>query len=149
VEVVVDTRGAPAPDEEVASLRRQLEQDSDFAAKRATIEEGGGLVIASVPLNTEGSSEEASAAIDRLRQEYVPQAFGDASDRVLVGGLPAENRDFFALIGNWLPIVIAFGLALSLVLLTLAFRSIVVSLTAIAVNLLSVGGAYGLLTSRG
>jgi putative drug exporter of the RND superfamily len=145
VEVVVDTRGAPALDEELASLRRQLEQDSDFAAETATVEQGGDLVISSVPLNAEGSSEEASAAIDRLRDEYVPEAFGDASDRVLVGGLPAENRDYFALIGNWLPIVIAFVLALTVVLLTLAFRSIVVSLTAIAVNLLSVGAAYGLL----
>jgi RND superfamily putative drug exporter len=145
VEVVVDTQGAPAPDEELASLRDQLEQDSDFAAERATIEEGGDLVIASVPLNAEGSSEPASAAIDRIRDDYVAQAFGDASDRVLVGGLPAENRDYFALIGTWLPIVIAFVLALTLVLLTLAFRSIVVALTAIAVNLLSVGAAYGLL----
>jgi putative drug exporter of the RND superfamily len=145
VEVVIDSRGAPAPDEELAGLRRQLEQDRDFAAESTTIEEGGGLLIASVPLNAEGSSEEASAAIDRLRGEYVPQAFGDAADRVLVGGLPAENRDFFALIGNWLPIVIVFVLALTLVLLTLAFRSIVVALTSIAVNLLSVGAAYGLL----
>ena len=145
VEVVVDTRGAPATDKKLASLQDQLEEDPDFASKGATIEEGGGLVVASVPLNAEGSSEEASAAIDTLRQEYVPQAFGDASDRVLVGGLPAENRDYFALIGNWLPIVIAFVLALSFVLLTLAFRSIVVPLTAIAVNLLSVGAAYGLL----
>ena len=96
-------------------------------------------------LTAEGSSEEASAAIDRLRDNYVPQAFGDAADRVLVGGLPAENRDFFALIGNWLPIVIVFVLVLTLILLTLAFRSIVVSLTAVAVNLLSVGAAYGLL----
>jgi RND superfamily putative drug exporter len=145
VEVVVDTGGTPAPDEELARLRALLEQDSDFAADRATIEEGGNLVIASVPLNAEGSSEEASAAIDTVRQEYVRQAFGDASDRVLVGGLPAENRDYFALIGNWLPIVIAFVLALTFVLLTLAFRSIVVSLTAIAVNLISVGAAYGIL----
>jgi putative drug exporter of the RND superfamily len=145
VEVVVDTRGAPAPEAELASLRDQLEQDSDFAAESATFEEGGGLAIASVPLNAEGSSEEASAAIDRIRDQYVPQAFGDASDLVLVGGLPSENRDYFALIGTWLPIVIAFVLALTLVLLTLAFRSIVVSLTAIAVNLLSVGAAYGLL----
>jgi putative drug exporter of the RND superfamily len=145
VEVVVDTRGAPALDEELASLRGQLERDSDFAAERATTEEGGDLVIASVPLTVEGSSEEASAAIDRIRDDYVAQAFGDASDRVLVGGLPAENRDYFALIGTWLPIVIAFVLALTLVLLTLGFRSIVISLTAIAVNLLSVGAAYGLL----
>jgi uncharacterized membrane protein YdfJ with MMPL/SSD domain len=145
VEVVVDTRDAPAADERIADLRSQLEQDSGFAVDRATIEEGGGLVIASVPLTVEGSSEEGSAAIDRLREEYVPQAFGDVSDRVLVGGLPAENRDFFALIDRWLPIVITFVLALTFVLLTLAFRSIVVSLTAVAVNLLSVGAAYGLL----
>ena len=145
VEVVVNTRGATALDEEVAGLRSQLEQDSDFAAERTAIEEGGDLVVASVPLNAEGSSEEASAAVDRLREDYVPEAFGDAANRVFVGGLPAENRDFFALIGNWLPIVIAFVLALTLVLLTLAFRSIVVALTAIAVNLLSVGAAYGLL----
>jgi uncharacterized membrane protein YdfJ with MMPL/SSD domain len=98
-----------------------------------------------VPLNTEANSEDASAAIDRLCDEYVPEAFGDAGDRVLVGGAPAEVRYYFALVGNWLPIVIAFVLALTFVLLMLAFRSIVVPLTAIAVNLLSVGAAYGLL----
>ena len=145
VEVVVDTRGAAAPDEQLTSLRDQLEQDPDFAAERAALEQGGDLMIASVPLTTEGSSEEASEAIDRIRDDYVPQAFGDSSDQVLVGGLPAENRDYFALIGTWLPIVIAFVLALTIVLLTLGFRSIVISLTAIAVNLLSVGAAYGLL----
>jgi putative drug exporter of the RND superfamily len=145
VEVVVNTRAAPQANDGVPDLRSQLEQDSEFATDSAALEQGGDLVIASVPLSVEGSSEEASAAVDRLRDEYIPQAFGDSSDAVLVGGLPSENRDFFALIGNWLPIVIAFVLALTLILLTLAFRSIVVALTAIAVNLLSVGAAYGLL----
>src|ERR687891_350393 len=56
VEVVVDTSGAPAPDEELATLRGQLEQDPDVAAESVVIEEGGDLVIASVPLNAEGSS---------------------------------------------------------------------------------------------
>jgi uncharacterized membrane protein YdfJ with MMPL/SSD domain len=145
VEIVVDNQGAPAPDRELASLRGELAKDSDFASERATVEQGGGLVIDSVPLTTVGSSEEASAAVDRLRDEYVARSFGDASHRVLVGGSPAEDADYFALIGNWLPIVIAVVLALTFVLLTLAFRSIVISLTAIAVNLLSVGAAYGLL----
>ena len=145
VEVVIDTRAAPQAEDNVPALESRLEHDSEFAADSATLEEGGGLVILSVPLSVEGSSEEASAAVDRLRDEYVPQAFGDSSDAVLVGGLPSENRDFFTLIGNWLPIVIAFVLALTLILLTLAFRSITVALTAIAVNLLSVGAAYGLL----
>jgi RND superfamily putative drug exporter len=145
VEIVLDTREVPAAEEQLASLRSQLEEDSDFAARSTFVEEGADVAVASVALNAEGSSEEASAAIDRLRDEYVPQAFGDSADQVLVGGLPAENRDFFALIGDWLPIVIAFVLVLTLVLLTLAFRSIVIALTAIAVNLLSVGAAYGIL----
>src|SRR4029079_16709468 len=87
----------------------------------------------------------ASAAIDRLRDDYVPRAFGATAGRVHVGGTPAEARDSFAVDGGCLPIVIAFVLALTLVLLTLAFRSIVIPLTAIAVNLLSVGAAYAIL----
>jgi putative drug exporter of the RND superfamily len=145
VEIVVDPQDAPAPDAQIAALQGRLESDSDFAVESTVVEQGEELTIISVALNSEGSSEAASAAIDRLREDYVPQAFGDAADRVLVGGLPAENRDFFALIGDWLPIVIAFVLALTLVLLTLAFRSIVIALTAIAVNLISVAAAYGLL----
>jgi putative drug exporter of the RND superfamily len=145
VEIVVDTRDAPAPGPELERLRAQLEADAGFAVERGGLEEGSGLIVASVPLTAEEMSEEATEAVDRLRDEYVPQAFGDDADRVVVGGDPAERRDYFALIGEWLPIVIAFVLALSFVLLTLAFRSIVVPLTAILVNLLSVGAAYGLL----
>ncbi len=145
VEIVVDSRRAPEPGPGLARLRAQLEADADFAIRRGSVEERAGLIVASVPLTVEEVSEEATEAVDRLRGEYVPQAFGDDADTVLVGGDPAERRDYFALIGDWLPIVIAFVLALSFVLLTLAFRSIVVPLTAILVNLLSVGAAYGLL----
>ena len=98
-----------------------------------------------MPLTVEPSSQRASAAVDRLRDDYVPAAFGATADRVLVGGAPAEARDSFAVDAGWLPIVIAFVLTLSFVLLTLAFRSIAIPLTAIAVNLLSVGAAYGIL----
>ena len=101
--------------------------------------------MASLPLSVEPTSERASAAIDRLRDDYVPRAFGAAADGVFVGGAPAEARDNFAVNSTWLPIVIAFVLALSFVLLLLAFRSIAIPLTAIAVNLLSVGAAYGIL----
>jgi RND superfamily putative drug exporter len=98
-----------------------------------------------VPLTIDPSGEDASAAVERLRDDYVPRAFGTAAADVKVGGGPAEATDSYAVDRNWLPIVIAFVLLLSLVLLTLAFRSIVVALTSIAVNLLSVGAAYGIL----
>jgi RND superfamily putative drug exporter len=127
------------------NLRAKLAGDRDFAASAWRVEKGPNITVASVPLNAEPSSASASDAIDRLRDDYVPAAFGANADEVLVGGGPAEARDSFAVSATWLPIVIAFVLALTVVLLTLAFRSIVIPLTAIAVNLLSVGAAYGIL----
>ncbi len=64
---------------------------------------------------------------------------------MLVTGDTAENLDYFAIIGRWLPLVFVLVLGLSLVLLVLAFRTIVVPAVAILLNLLSVGAAYGLL----
>ena len=60
-------------------------------------------------------------------------------------GDTAFNKDFFDLVDTWTPIVFVFVLALSFLLLMLAFRSIVVPIKAILMNLLSVGAAYGLL----
>jgi RND superfamily putative drug exporter len=144
VEIVVD--GAPA-DGALNALRGELAKDRDFAADALALETGPDITVASVPLTVEPSSERASAAVDRLRDDYVPRAFGAAADRVYVGGEPAEARDSFAVDGGWLPIVIAFVLTLSFVLLTLAFRSITIAATAIAVNLLSVAAAYGILVA--
>ncbi len=60
-------------------------------------------------------------------------------------GETAEGIDYFDLMEKWMPIVFAFVLGLSFVLLMVAFRSIVVPIKAILLNLLSVGAAYGLL----
>lgn len=145
VNVVVD--GPPADPRvvrSVAALRARLADDDAFAAAATTTRRGRDVTVLSVPQTSEPSSEEASAAIDRLRAA-VAEVFAGTGANVLVGGGPAENRDYFAMVSANLPLVIAFVLGLSFVLLTLAFRSIVVPLTAIAVNLLSVGAAYGLL----
>jgi len=146
VNVVVDGSATdPGVERGLTRLRAQLATDRDFAARAVSLQRGPRIVVASVPLTVEPSSARASAAVDRLRDDYVPAAFGATADRVLVGGAPAEARDSFAVDAGWLPIVIAFVLTLSFVLLTLAFRSIAIPLTAIAVNLLSVGAAYGIL----
>jgi RND superfamily putative drug exporter len=146
VNIVVDgSPRDPGVQQGLTRLRARLAGDRDFAPRVLSVESGPRVAVASVPLTVEPSSERASAAIDRLRDDYVPAAFGASADRVLVGGTPAEARDSFAVDGGWLPIVIAFVLTLSFVLLTLAFRSIAIPLTAIAVNLLSVGAAYGIL----
>jgi RND superfamily putative drug exporter len=146
VTIVVDgARNDPGVKQGLTRLRARLAADRDFAARALSLQSGPRIAVASVPLTFEPSSERGSAAVDRLRDDYVPAAFGAAADRVLVGGTPAEAHDSFAVNRGWLPIVIAFVLTLSFVLLTLAFRSIAIPLTAIAVNLLSVGAAYGIL----
>jgi uncharacterized membrane protein YdfJ with MMPL/SSD domain len=126
-------------------LRARLAGDRDFAAGAFTLETGPRVTVGALPLAVEPTSGRASAAVDRLRGEHVPSAFGARADRVFVGGAPAEAQDAFAVSRDWLPIVIALVLAASFVLLTLAFRSIAIPLTAIVVNLLSVGAAYGIL----
>jgi putative drug exporter of the RND superfamily len=146
VQIVVDgPETVLATQQGLTRLRKQLAADRDFAAGALTVETGARLTVASLPLSVEPTSERASAAIDRLRDDYVPRAFGASAKRVFVGGEPAEARDTFAVNTRWLPIVIAFVLSLSFVLLLLAFRSIAIPLTAIGVNLLSVGAAYGIL----
>jgi RND superfamily putative drug exporter len=75
----------------------------------------------------------------------IPEAFEGTDAEVLVGGDTAYNKDFFDLTDTYTPIVFIFVLGLSFLLLTVVFRSIVVPVKAIIMNLLSVGAAYGLL----
>jgi RND superfamily putative drug exporter len=98
----------------------------------------GLAVIEAVPAG-DSRDERALEAVRQLREEEIRGA------RVLVTGETAEALDYFALTDRWLPILIAFVLGLSFILLTVAFRSIVVPLKAILLNLLSVGAAYGVL----
>ncbi len=78
----------------------------------------------------------------------VPAAFGGVEGvEVLVNGSTALNADFFDLVARYTPIVIGFVLSLSFILLLMVFRSIVVPLKAILMNLLSVGAAYGVVVA--
>jgi uncharacterized membrane protein YdfJ with MMPL/SSD domain len=83
--------------------------------------------------------------VQRLRSDVAPSVFAGLDAKVLVTGETAEVIDYRKLTDRWLPIVFAFVLALSFVLLTVAFRTIVLPAVAIALNLLSVSAAYGLM----
>jgi uncharacterized membrane protein YdfJ with MMPL/SSD domain len=125
-------------------LRRDLDGRSRFGS--ATLEENdaGDLAVVSVPVGADAQSAEALGAVRELREELIPAAFSGVDAEVLVTGDTAENLDYFAIIGFWLPLVFVFVLGLSFILLVLAFRTIVVPVVAILLNLLSVGAAYGL-----
>jgi RND superfamily putative drug exporter len=105
----------------------------------------GEMAVININLPTDPDSQVARDAVTRLRDSVVPQSFNGSSANVYVSGDPAFNYDFRSLISTWTPIVFAFVLLLSFILLTLAFRSIVVPIKAILMNLLGVGAAYGIL----
>jgi RND superfamily putative drug exporter len=88
----------------------------------------------------------AVAAVRDLRANVIPSIFRGSGANVYVGGVTAENVDYFDAVTNPTPYVLLFVLGLSFILLTVAFRSIMVSLVSVLLNLLSVGAAYGLLT---
>jgi RND superfamily putative drug exporter len=80
-----------------------------------------------------------------MRAEYIPQALGDSPVLVLVTGDTAFMVDFNQTTDDYTPFIFAYVLALSFIILILAFRSIVIPTTAIIMNMLSVGAAYGLI----
>jgi RND superfamily putative drug exporter len=78
-----------------------------------------------------------------LRADVIPTATGGAADQVHVGGATATAIDSSSNIAERIPLLIVGVVALSMLLLLLAFRSIAIPVTAAVMNLLSVGAAYG------
>jgi RND superfamily putative drug exporter len=102
----------------------------------------------SIPLVGSGTDARSELALALLRRKLVPETIGRvAGTETAVGGLTASSKDFNDVLNRHLPIVFAFVLGFAFLLLLSAFRSIVVAVKAIALNLLSVAAAYGLLVA--
>jgi len=104
--------------------------------------------VAVVALSVQGSGTDAASdrSLDVLRSDVVPATVGKLPNAdIAVNGLTAGSKDFIAVTTSHLPIVFAFVLGLAFILLLVTFRSIVVPIKAIILNLLSVGSAYGVL----
>ena len=146
VEIVIDgDAAAPAVQSGIERLREGLAGEDLLGRAELETNGTGDLTVLTVPIRGDPLGQEAVDVVRELRSEDVPQAFPDPGVNVLVTGDTAESIDESDTMGDWLPIVFSFVLGLSFVLLTVAFRSLVVAAKAIAVNLLSVGAAYGLL----
>ena len=144
--VVIDGPvNTPQVQEGVERLESILAGDPSFGAPTYETNAAGDLALVEVPVAGDPNSNQAEDAVQRLRSEYVPQAFAGVPARVLVGGDIAANLDGFDMLERYTPIVFAFVLGLSFILLLVVFRSIVVPIKAVIMNLLSVGAAYGLL----
>lgn len=131
----------------IAELRRRAESDPAVAGP-VTVETSAGGTVAAIDVPTVGSGSDATAtaAVERVRETLVPGAFaGVPGTEVNVTGAAAQSKDFNELLAQRLPLVFAFVLGLAFLLMLVTFRSIVVPIKAILLNLLSVGAAYGVL----
>ena len=126
----------------IKRLRGELRSDHAFG--RSDLRFAPGVAAIGVVVAGDKTGPRALDAVRHLRSTLIPEAFGGTDARVVVGGDTADNVDFIDAMNSWLPIVFAFVLGLSFVLLTVVFRSIVIAGTSIVLNLLSVGAAYGL-----
>ncbi|MQY16391.1 Membrane protein YdfJ [Streptomyces sp. RB5] len=117
------------------------------AVAPAPVPEGARLTVVTVVPTTSPQSKATDELIDRLRDSVIPEAEQGSTLRVSVGGATAINKDFAAVISDKLPLFIGVIIALGFVLLLLAFRSLVVPLTAALMNLLAATAAFGMLVA--
>ncbi len=104
------------------------------------------VAVVSIPMDGTGTDATSEAALAALRTDVIPATVGEVDGvRADVTGMTAGSKDFNDSMTAHLPVVFAFVLGLAFLLLLVTFRSVVVPLKAIVLNLLSVGAAYGVL----
>jgi uncharacterized membrane protein YdfJ with MMPL/SSD domain len=143
--VVAESASQPAAKQALGQLRTRLAADPRFGGGEIERSPDGGVALLTVPVRGDPAGDDAVGAVRDLRSTIVPATFADTNTHVLVGGTTSEDIDYFDSVIGPAPWVIALVLALTLVFLTVVFRSLVVAGTAVMLNLLSVGAAYGLL----
>ena len=122
---------------------------SQFPDTGADVEVNPDKTVATISIGIagDGTNEQSQQALDTLRDDVVPSTLGPTSGvEAYVTGGPAEARDFNDTLKSHLPLVIGFVLMTAFLLLLITFRSIVIPIKAIVLNLLSVGASYGMLT---
>jgi RND superfamily putative drug exporter len=145
VQVVLDGNvNDPSVAAAVEQLKAKAAQDPVFGSASFQVNDAHDLALLSFSTAADPNSEQTMDAVRGLRKE-VRAAFKGTPVKPYVTGFTALNIDFLNLTDHYTPVVFAFVLGLSFVLLMLVFRSVVVPAKAILLNLLSVGAAYGMI----
>jgi RND superfamily putative drug exporter len=111
------------------------------------VNEAGTVAVVSIPLAGSGTDETSNEALRVLRQDLLPNTVGlvPSVEDYGVTGDTAGSKDFNDQMGSRIVWVFAFVVGLAFLLLLITFRSIVIPIKAVVLNLLSVGAAYGVL----
>lgn len=118
-------------------------EEAPGVAQAAPLPPARGVTVIQVVPTTSPQSEETDALIDRLREDVIPAAGVKAH----VGGVTAVSKDFATVTGDRLPLFVATIIGLGFLLLLIAFRSLVVPLTAAVMNLIAAAASFGVLVA--
>jgi putative drug exporter of the RND superfamily len=137
-----------ASDPRLVSLQKDVAANHDVAAVSPVQVDKAGTVAFFNAIAKHGPSDNSTASlVESLRSEAIPKAEAEGGLHAYVGGSTAGYVDLASKISSKLPLQIAVVILLSLLLLTIAFRTVVVPPQAALMNLLSIGAAYGVLTA--
>ena len=129
---------------------RTIAGESDQFHEPVTVDvsPNGEVAVIEIPVAGTGTDDTSMAAVDTLRDEVVPQVFSDIRGGELVGvtGFTAGSMDFNDLMAERIWFVFAFVFAMAFMLLLVTFRSIVIPIKAIVLNVMSVAAAMGIVT---
>jgi RND superfamily putative drug exporter len=150
-DIVVEGRNLDAAEVRAATEEmRQVARESGHFQEPVTAEVSpdGQVAVVEVPLAGSGTDERSMAAVEALREDVVPEVFGGVSSGQVVGvaGFTAGSVDFNELMSERIWYVFAFVFAVAFALLLVTFRSIVIPIKAILLNVLSVAAALGIVT---
>jgi RND superfamily putative drug exporter len=145
---VADLRSSDDPEQSVAELEAALvAADGIQGVSPPLISADGDAVIVTAIPEWSPQDEATATLVDTLRDDVLPAVDADTGATVLLGGSVAGFADVSQQLRARLPWFIGAVVAISVLLLTVVFRSVVVPLKAAAMNLLSIGAAYGVVVA--
>jgi RND superfamily putative drug exporter len=129
-------------------LEKQISGATDVAVVgESACDEKGTVCVLTVIAGSEPWTDETIALVEDLRDSAIPKALQGTNAESFVGGQTAGYIDLATQIADKLPLMIAIVVALSFLVLLVAFRSLLVPVKAAAMNLISVAAAYGVVTA--
>jgi RND superfamily putative drug exporter len=131
----------------IPSVAKQADVKSVAPAVKLPSKDGSTVVLVQVYPNSAPQDAATTNLIVHLRSDTLPKAEGTSGVQVLVGGTTAIYVDFAHVLSAKLPLFIGLVVLLSFLLLAIVFRSFVIPLTGAAMNLLSIGTAFGILVA--
>jgi RND superfamily putative drug exporter len=131
----------------IAALRTQVDHSKAFLpGTEVTYSRDGTVAQIDVPTPGNGTDAASVHSLNELRHTIIPATVGRVEGATAnVTGDAASSKDFASQLTSRLPLIFAFVFGLAFLLMLVTFRSIVIPIKAIILNLLSIGAAYGIL----